>query len=84
VLRERRAEYKITSMTKVILDLDKCVACGMCVNVCSEIFEPDMSTLKVAIKGGIREGEKWTADIACPECVSHASQSCLMKAIIVE
>jgi len=71
-------------MAKITLDLDRCVACGMCVNNCPDIFETDMSTLKVAIKEGKREGEVWTLETDNPMCAAHAAETCMMKAISVE
>jgi len=71
-------------MKKVTLDLDKCVACGMCVKVCPDVFEADMSTLKVALKGGIKNGKIWTAEIEASDCLDKAVDMCMMNAISVE
>lgn len=71
-------------MAKVTLDLDKCVACGMCVEIAPEIFETDMNTLKVKIIGGEREGSMWIAEVADGAGAERAAVGCLMKAIVVE
>ncbi len=71
-------------MAKVTLDLDKCVACGRCVDVCPEIFETDMNTLKVAIVGGTRGGDIWSGETQNGECAASAAGGCLMGAITVE
>lgn len=70
-------------MAKVTLDLDKCVACGMCVEIAPELFETDMSTLKVKIIGGERDGSKWVADVADTAGAERAAAGCMMKAIEV-
>lgn len=74
-------------MVKVTLDLDKCVACGMCVQIAPEIFENDMSTLKVKVIGGEREGSNWIAELSdesMRDGAERAAVGCLMKAIVVE
>jgi len=71
-------------MAKVTIDLDRCVACGMCVDICPELFEPDMSTLKVKLIGGVKDGDKWNLDVTDPSGAEKAAAGCLMKAITVE
>ncbi|MFA5052732.1 MAG: ferredoxin [Parcubacteria group bacterium] len=71
-------------MAKITLNLDMCVACGSCITACSQMFEMDMSTLKVALKAGKREGDLWTLETADVECAKRAAGGCLMKAISVE
>jgi len=71
-------------MAKIILDLDKCVACGRCVDNCPDTFETDMSTLKVAIIGGEKDGNVWTKEVDNLGCASEAVEGCMMRAISVE
>lgn len=71
-------------MAKIILDLDKCVACGACITTCPATFKMDMSTLKIALKGGRREGDLWVLETADAERAKRAAEGCLMKAIRVE
>jgi ferredoxin len=71
-------------MAKITLDLDKCVACGQCVETCPDTFETDMSTLKVAIISGEREGDVWSKETDNPGCATEAAEGCLMRAISVE
>ena len=56
----------------------------MCVQIAPEIFENDMSTLKVKIIGGEREGSMWIAEVADASGAERAATGCLMKAIVVE
>jgi len=71
-------------MAKIILDLDKCIACGQCVRTCPDFFETDMSTLKVAIIDGERDGNIWTRETDNPGCATEAAEGCAMRAIGVE
>ena len=71
-------------MAKVTLNLDKCVACGRCVDTCPGVFETDMSTLKVSVIGGKREGDIWTGEADGAGCAKSAAEGCMMQAISVE
>jgi ferredoxin len=71
-------------MAKITLDLDKCVACGKCVETCPDTFETDMSTLKVAIVQGKKEGDIWMKEIENTECAKKAAEGCMMQAINIE
>jgi ferredoxin len=71
-------------MAKVTLNLDKCVACGRCVDVCPGTFETDMNTLKVAVINGTRNGDIWSGEAGNAECARDAAEGCLMGAITVE
>jgi ferredoxin len=72
-------------MKKVTLDLDKCVACGMCVKVCPDVFEVDKETLKVVLKGGLRKEKIWVLETEdSSDCASKASDACMMNAIFIE
>lgn len=59
---------------KVIIDKDKCIGCGTCPALCSEVFELD-NDFKARVKDG--------ADLAAP-CVKDAKDSCPVQAITVE
>jgi len=62
-------------MMKVVVDENLCTGCGLCVDVCPEVFEmPEaLSIVKaVAITGDLEEK------------VKEAAESCPVEAIIVE
>jgi len=55
------------------INKEKCIGCGMCVSLCSGIFE-----LKEDGKSSIKEGADLNTD---KECVKQAVESCPVGAI---
>ena len=60
-------------MAKVTVDENACVGCGLCVNICPDVFElADDSIAKVKAN-------------ECPNCDMHeVASQCPVNAIIVE
>ena len=60
-------------MAKVTVDENACVGCGLCVNICPDVFElADDSIVKVKAN-------------ECPNCDMHeVASQCPVNAIIVE
>ncbi|MBU4299191.1 ferredoxin [Patescibacteria group bacterium] len=60
-------------MKKIIVDNDKCIGCGLCANLCPEVFEIDESN-KSRVKAGadMEKNEK---------CAKESIQSCPVTAI---
>jgi len=58
-------------MSKIKIDREKCVGCGMCQGLCPEVFE-----LREDGKAYIKKG----ADLE-KKCVKEAIESCPVKAI---
>lgn len=56
---------------EVVVDKEKCVACGACMAICPDVFEADEN-----MKSKVKEG----ADISLP-CVHTAIEACPRKAI---
>jgi len=57
---------------KVEVDKEKCIGCGACVNLCSDVFELEEGKAKVKQQ----ETDK--------ECAKEAADSCPVQAISVE
>lgn len=55
----------------VKVDKDKCIGCGACESICSEVFE--VKDGKAIVKEGQENSEK--------ECVKEAADSCPVDAI---
>jgi ferredoxin len=62
-------------MKKIVVDANLCTGCGLCVDICPEVFEmkDDLSVVKTSDVSG---------DIA--EKVKEAQESCPVEAIIIE
>jgi len=62
-------------MKKIIVDANLCTGCGLCVDICPEVFEmkDDLSVVKTSDVSG---------DIA--EKVKESQESCPVEAIIIE
>lgn len=61
-------------MAKISVDEEKCVGCGLCVNLCPDAFEMDDNNKSTVKKGA----EKHL------ECAKEAAGSCPTQAIKVE
>ena len=58
---------------KVVLDVDECVACGTCVEICPEVFkmDDDNDTVQVILETGGPEDLIEEAIDSCPvQCIS--------------
>lgn len=67
---------------KVSLDLEKCISCGSCENVCSEVFKMD-ENMKIHLQGGTKEGKVETKEVES-NCLREAADICPVQAITVE
>jgi ferredoxin len=70
-------------MTKVLLDLQKCIGCGTCASVCSDLFELGDDT-KAHIKGASINSliEEKVGEL--PICVDEAAEACPITAIEIQ
>lgn len=54
---------------KAKVDRDECIACGLCSNICPEVFEPDEDDIAVVIADPIpadAEEDAKEAEESCP------------------
>ena len=72
-------------MTKVLIDRENCIGCGVCEALCPDVFEIDedgLSSIKEPYqKGGPDKGE---VGEALKGCVEEAASSCPVTAITLE
>lgn len=61
---------------KVKVDQEKCIGCGLCVNLCPDVFEFDAGN-----KSKVKEGADFEKN---EKCVKEAGQSCPVAAIEIE
>ena len=59
---------------KVVIDKDACIACGVCMNICPEVFEAGDDG-----KSQIKADADMNAD-----CIKDAADSCPVGAITIE
>ncbi|HDD60768.1 ferredoxin [Thermoplasmatales archaeon ex4484_36] len=59
---------------KVVVNKDTCIACGVCISLCPEVFEADDEGKSQVIDG---------ADLNAP-CIQEAVDSCPTGSITVE
>ncbi|MCF7820175.1 MAG: ferredoxin [Candidatus Pacebacteria bacterium] len=59
---------------KVKVDKDKCISCGLCINMCPEVFEFDENS-KSSVKNQPKNKEQ-------EDCVQNSISSCPVEAII--
>lgn len=60
-------------MAKPNVDLEKCIGCGACASLCSEVFTLEDSTGKIMVKDADYEKNA--------ECIKEAADSCPANAI---
>lgn len=58
--------------TKIKVDKEKCIGCGLCVSLCPEVFEVDEGKSRVKEEVDLEKNKK---------CVKEAVQSCPVGAI---
>ncbi len=71
-------------MAKVNIDQDTCTGCGVCSNLCGEVFEQGASgkaQLVEEYRGSDESSGEVPDDI---DCIEEAAQSCPVDAISVE
>ncbi|MCD6239544.1 MAG: ferredoxin [Thermotogae bacterium] len=62
-------------MAKVKIDEDACIGCGVCENLCPEVFKLDTETMKAKVQ----------VDDCDPNgCARDAVESCPVSAITIE
>ncbi len=61
---------EVSKLAKVVINEDQCVGCGLCVNLCEDVFELDDDVAKV--KGGDTTNKELKSAIdGCPtNCIS--------------
>jgi len=65
---------------KVTIDQEKCISCGSCSAVCSDVFELDENS-----KACFKEGNSPTElEIDDPGCIDEAVEICPVQVIKVE
>lgn len=66
---------------RVIVDQEKCISCGSCLAICSDVFELADSG-KVRPKGSQEVAvDKYEVEIELQECIKEAVDVCPVKAI---
>jgi len=62
---------------KVSVDEDLCTACGLCVELCPDVFEIDDKT-------GLAKAKRSPVPVEAEPCCRGAAEQCPVEAIIVE
>lgn len=60
---------------KAIVDQESCVGCGLCANMCSEVFSMENDKAIVSVEN---------IPSAAEECAKEAASSCPVEAIKIE
>lgn len=60
---------------KIKIDKEKCLGCGMCVNLCPEVFELKDGKSQVEEKANLEKSK---------ECIREAAINCPVRAIEIE
>lgn len=60
---------------KVTIEIDECIGCQTCVELCPEVFDFDADTEKALVRSEATGNE---------ECIDEAADSCPVSCIIVE
>ncbi|MFW6375925.1 MAG: ferredoxin [Thermoplasmatota archaeon] len=70
-------------MVKVTIDQDACIACGMCYNICPEVYEDDGSgTAQLVEEYRETVDEGYVSDNI--DCTQDGADSCPVDAIQLE
>lgn len=71
---------------KIIINQERCRGCGLCVNICDEVFQYDSDgSGKIRIKDEFMNENPSTGSV--PEnlsCAKRAVKACLIDAITIE
>ena len=68
---------------KIKLDLEKCIGCGTCESICSDIFKLG-DDMKVHLKEAEAKGQKEEKEIEKSDCAEEAADSCAVQAIEIQ
>jgi len=60
---------------KIKVDKNKCLGCGMCVNMCPEVFELKNGKSQIKEKANLEKNK---------ECIKEAADNCPVQAIKIE
>lgn len=60
---------------KVTIDRDSCIGCGLCADICPQVFEMDAEHIATVIA---------QPDATTESCANEAAESCPVSAIAVE
>ena len=69
---------------KVIVDQDACIACGICSDMCDEVFEPDELDISQIVEEYRNEDVNIGEVDDDIECVEFAAEDCPVAAIEVK
>lgn len=61
--------------SKVTIEIDECIGCQNCVEICPEVFDFDSDAEKAQVRSEATGNEK---------CIDEAAEACPVSCIIVE
>jgi ferredoxin len=70
---------KRMNMTKIILEVDKCIGCGFCEAVCPQYWE--LKGEKTTLKGSKKVGKNYELDVKDAGCSQEAANGCPAQCI---
>lgn len=68
-------------MKKIILDYKKCARCGLCANVCPEVFVWDSKSSEPFLKNGSKKERGAASTETDKPCAEEAARLCPVVAI---
>ncbi|OGZ36715.1 MAG: hypothetical protein A3D38_00350 [Candidatus Portnoybacteria bacterium RIFCSPHIGHO2_02_FULL_40_23] len=68
---------------KIILDIQKCIGCGLCASLCPDFWEMNDNDNKAHLKGQKSE-TKEEIELTEPKCAQEATESCPVQAIEIK